>query len=102
MIHDEPFVWLAIATMGLVTLATRVGGVYLGRFVPSTPFWRRFLDHLPATLLLSIAVPTIFGGEVEQVLGAVVTFVLAARRVNLIFAMAGGMAVVAAMRAIWG
>jgi uncharacterized membrane protein len=85
--------------MGLVTLATRVGGVYLGRFVPSTAFWKRFLDHLPATLLLSIAVPSVFGGEPAQAVGAAVTFAVAARRVNLIIAMAAGMATVALMRA---
>lgn len=100
MTPDEQFVWLAIGAMGLVTLVTRVGGVYLGRFVPTTPFWRRFLDHLPATLLLAIAVPSVFSGEAAQVAGAALTLVLAARRLNLIVAMAGGMAVVALLRAI--
>ena len=100
MTPDDAFVWWAIAAMGLVTLGTRVGGVYLGRFMPGTLFWRRFLDHLPATLLLAIAVPTIFSGEPAQVLGAIVTLVMAARRLNLIFAMLGGMAVVALLRAL--
>ncbi|MEZ5726691.1 MAG: AzlD domain-containing protein [Burkholderiaceae bacterium] len=92
--------WVAIGAMGVVTLLTRVGGVYLGRFMPTTPFWRRFLDHLPATLLLAIAVPTVFGGEPAQTLGAIATFALATRRLNLVVTMAGGMAVVAALRAL--
>lgn len=100
MTPGDGALWLAIGAMGLVTLVTRVGGVYLGRFVPRTAFARRFLDHLPATLLLSIAVPSVFSGEPAQAAGAVVTLLLAARRANLIVAMAAGMLTVAALRAL--
>lgn len=96
----EDFSWLAIGLLGLVTLATRVGGASLGRFLPSTPFWQRFLQQLPSTLLVAIALPAFLHGESAQLVAAAVTLAVATRRLNLVFVMAIGMATVAMMRAI--
>ncbi|MEZ5740737.1 MAG: AzlD domain-containing protein [Burkholderiaceae bacterium] len=96
----ETLGWVAIGLLGLVTLATRVGGVYLGRFLPSTPFWQRFLQQLPSTLLVAIALPAFLHGEAAQLVAAAVTLLVATRRVNLVIVMAIGMASVALMRAI--
>lgn len=93
-----PTDWLAIVLIGLVTFFTRVGGVGLANWIPQTPFWQRLLGHLPATLLVSIALPAFVTGNVATTVAAVVTLLVATARSNLVLCMAAGMATVALLR----
>lgn len=95
----ETFAWLAIVLMGLVALLTRVAGVSLARWMPSTPFWQRFFAYLPGTLLLSIAVPSFLSGDLAVVTASSLVLVVAMFRVNLVIAMVVGIATVALLRA---
>jgi uncharacterized membrane protein len=90
--------WIAIALMGVVTFVTRVAGVGLARWIPQTPFWQRFVNHLPTTLLVAIAVPAFVSGDFVLTLAAVATLVTASFGLHLIFCMAVGMASVALLR----
>lgn len=92
------YAWLAIALMGVVAFFTRAGGLWLARWMPDSPFWHRFLDHLPGTLLLAIVVPYFLSGEPAAFAGACVALGLAIARVNLVLVMAVSMAVVALLR----
>jgi uncharacterized membrane protein len=90
--------WVAIGLMGLVTLLTRVTGVGLARWIPKTPFWERFVHHLPTTLLVSIAVPAFANGDLILMLAALVTLMAAMLGLPLVVCMAIGIASVALQR----
>ena len=90
--------WLVIGLMGIVTLTTRVAGVAMARWIPQTPFWQRFMNYLPATLLVAIAVPSFATGDLPLSVAAVLTLVFAAYRFNLIVSMGVGVMAVALMR----
>lgn len=92
--------WVAIGLLGLVSYFSRVAGVTLARWIPQTSFWNRFFATLPSTLLVSIATPSFVSGQPDLVAGALVTLALAIKKLNLIIAMAGGIAVVALTRLI--
>ncbi len=90
--------WTAIVLLGIVSYFTRVGGVTLARWIPRTLFWERFFSTLPSTLLVAISVPSFVSGRPDLIAGAVVTLVLATRKINLILSMSGGILTVALWR----
>ena len=93
------FEWFVIFAVGMVTLATRVGGVYLRVLIPETPFWKRFFEHVPTALLVAIAAPYLTTGDWRGAVAAWCALVLGLR-LPFFVAMLGGMAVVAALRAL--
>jgi uncharacterized membrane protein len=92
--------WIAIGLLGVVAAFTRIAGVRLARWIPQTFFWRRFMHHLPATLLAAVAVPSFVTGDVAVTAAAALTLIVAACRFNLVVSMAVGVATVAGLRAI--
>ena len=94
--------WLAIGLIGLVSYLTRVIGVPIAAWIPKTAFWQRFFESLPSCLLVSIAVPSFVSGRPAEMAGALVTLLLAMRKLNLIVAMIGGILTVAAWRSLAG
>ena len=93
-------VWIAIAVMTLVTVASRLGGYWLMAYVPVTPWVRRMLDALPGSIIIAAVAPVVLNG------GAVVIFAIAAAmgvtiiKRNDFLAVMTGMAVAALARAI--
>jgi uncharacterized membrane protein len=90
--------WLVIGLMGAVTLATRLGGVSMARYIPQTPAWRRFMHHLPTTLLVAIAAPAFFSGDLVLTAAAAVTLLVAAAGLHLVGSMTVGVLTVAFLR----
>ena len=90
--------WLVIGLMGAVTLATRLGGVSMARYIPQTPAWRRFMHHLPTTLLVAIAAPAFFSGDPVLTAAAAATLLVAALGLHLVGSMAVGVLTVALLR----
>lgn len=95
----ETTAWLAIGLMFLVVLFTRVAGVTMAAWMPSTPFWQRFFKFLPGTLLISISVPSFLSSEWAIVVASALVLGLAMLRVNLVVTMIVGVISVALMRA---
>jgi uncharacterized membrane protein len=90
--------WIAIGLMGIVTFVTRVAGVGLAKWIPQTPFWRRFVNYLPATLLVAIAAPVFASGDLALTLAAALTLLCALSGLHLVACMGVGMAAVALLR----
>jgi uncharacterized membrane protein len=90
--------WLVIGMLGIVAASTRIAGVQLARWIPRTPFWQRFMNYLPATLLAAVAVPSFVTGDSAITTAAAVTLVVAAFRFNLAISMTVGVATVALLR----
>jgi uncharacterized membrane protein len=93
-------VMIAFAVMTAVTVASRLGGYWLMRFVEVTPRVRRMLDALPGSIIVAAALPVAVNG------GPIVMFALAAAmlvtiiRRNDFLAVITGMAVAALARAL--
>lgn len=65
-------VMLAFAIMTLVTVASRLGGYFMMRYVEVTPRVRRMLDALPGSIIVAAALPVAVNG------GPIVMFALGA------------------------
>ena len=58
--------WLAITGMALATYLTRLGGIWLVARVTMTPRLERWLNHLPATILVAIVAPLVLAGDLPE------------------------------------
>ncbi|MGB3273919.1 MAG: AzlD domain-containing protein [Xanthobacteraceae bacterium] len=96
----RPEVLAAIAVMVAVTVASRLGGYWLMRYVTVTPRVRRMLDALPGSIILAAVAPVaVNGGAVVMLaIGAAVAVAILTRSDFL--AVAVGMALAAAVRAL--
>lgn len=103
-------IWLTIAGMALATYLTRAPmllGLAERRLSPRVRLWLRLI---PLAVLPALAVPLVLvpGGRLAPGLGepalwgAVVVVALAGVRLNLLAAVAAGVAVVAGLRALGG
>jgi uncharacterized membrane protein len=94
---------LALATilgMGLVTYATRIGGVWLmGRIKPS-PRIEAWLNYIPGAVLVSLVAPAALTSGPADALAAGCTALVAARTKNLLLSMAVGVAAAWVLRRV--
>jgi branched-subunit amino acid transport protein len=99
-------VWLTIAGMAVATYLTRAPLLLALSRRPLPPRVRLWLRLVPLAVLPALAAPLVLLGAAHAGLahpplwGAVVVFVLAARRANLLVTVAAGVAVVAVLRAV--
>lgn len=96
----RPDVMLAFAVMTAVTVACRLGGYFLMRFVSVTPRVRRMLDALPGCIIIAAALPVALNGGpvvIAAIVGAIgVTLI----RRNDFIAVLTGMMIAALARAL--
>ena len=101
-------IWLTIAGMALVTYLTRAPLLLALARRPLRPRVRLWLRLVPLAVLPALAVPLVLapGGRLAlsvahpPLWGAVVVFVLAGLRVNLLVSVAAAVATVAVLRAL--
>lgn len=55
-------VMIVILIMALVTIAMRVGGFWLMRYVPATPRVKRMLGALPGSIIAAAVLPVVVQG----------------------------------------
>ena len=91
-------IYLAIAGAALVTYALRLGGLLLAGRLPRESAFRRFMDALPGTILLSLVAPGIASAGGIGGAAALATAFCAWRTRNVLVSMALGMGIVAAGR----
>lgn len=90
--------WTVIILAAIVTYTLRAGGLLLSEWLPRQGPFRRFLDALPGTLLLSLVIPgLISAGTAGFVAGAAVVGITIKTR-NAFFAMVIGTVIVAVFR----
>lgn len=89
---------LVIFGMAIVTYATRVGGLWLmNRFTLSQPI-RRWLNHIPGAIMISIVAPAIINGGIAEFVAGLTTLFAIARTGNLVLAMFTGVTTVWILR----
>lgn len=96
-----PIEGLAIATilgMGLVTFATRAGGLWLMRFIPPTRRVETFLRHLASSVLVALLTGAAVRGDVAAWCAIIVSAVTMITTRRAFLAIGAGMASAALVR----
>lgn len=97
----DPNTLLAIVAMAIATIATRIGGLVLIRFVTIGETQRRALEAIPPAVLMAVIAPTaLVTGPAETI--ATVATALVAMRLPLLAAVAAGVITVAILRMALG
>ena len=68
--------FIVVVIMGLVTLATRWGGVFIMSFVPISDGVRRFIGAMSGSVLVAILAPVAVEGDLGARLALLTTLVL--------------------------
>jgi uncharacterized membrane protein len=96
---DWTYFW-AIAGAALSTYALRLGGLLLAGHLPQNGGFKRFMDALPGTILLSLVAPGIVAAGLPGGVAAAATALCAWKTRNVLLAMVVGMGIVAVGRFI--
>jgi len=99
MTRDELIVILLAA---VATYALRIGGLLLASRLPQTGRFKRFMDALPGTILLSLVAPGALAAGPWGVVAAVATAVCTWKTGQVFLAMLLGVAIVAVQRQFGG
>ncbi len=91
----------AICAMAVATYGTRVGGLWLLRFVKPTPRMQVSLDALPVAVLTAVIAPSLFKGGPADLIAASLTL-LAASRLPLLPVVVIGVGSVVILRQLLG
>ncbi len=91
-----------IGLMALVTLVTRLGGVFAMSFVRISPRLESFINTMASSVLIAIIVPMAFSGDAGALaaLGTTTVVMLLSRRT--LPAIAAGILAAALVRLFWG
>jgi uncharacterized membrane protein len=89
---------LAIAGAALVTYGLRLGGLLLAGRLPRNGHFRRFMEALPGTIMLSLVAPGIVSAGPLGGFAALATALCAWKSGNVFASMMLGMAIVAGGR----
>jgi len=90
---------VTILLMTLVTYFTRAGGLFVVSRLTPTPRVRAFLNHVPASILVAIIVPSLADKGPAEFISAAVTVAAAACTRNLLLSLLAGLLCVSALRA---
>ncbi|WP_320199392.1 AzlD family protein [Agrobacterium sp. rho-13.3] len=89
----------AILAMAAATIATRMGGLLLVRYVEFTGRTKKALTAVPPAVLMAVVTPTAISTGIAETIACGVT-ALAATRLSLLPAAATGVVTVAVLRGI--
>ncbi len=93
-------VWIAIAVMAVVTVASRLGGYWLMAYVPVTPRVRRMLDALPGSIIIAAIAPVVLNGGSVVIIAIAAAIGVTIIKRNDFIAVTTGMLVAALARAV--
>ncbi len=91
-------VFMAITGAAVATYSLRLGGLLLADHLPRNGSFRRFMEALPGTILLSLIAPGIVSAGPLGGVAALATALCAWKTRSVLLAMVIGMGVVAAGR----
>ncbi len=97
----DPLNVAAILAMAVATYATRVGGLWLLRFVRMTPRVQTSLEALPVAVLTAVIAPSLMKGGAPDLIAAAIT-ILAASRLPLLAVVVIGVASAVLLRHLLG
>lgn len=90
--------YLVIGAAAMVTYALRFGGLLLAGRLPKTGRFKRFMDALPGTILLSLIIPAALSGGVWSWIATAATALCSLKTGNVFLSMILGVAIIALSR----
>ena len=90
--------WLAILCAALVTYSLRLSGLLLAGRLPKTGRFKRFMDALPGTILLSLIIPAAIAAGPIGWLATAITGMCSLKTGNVFVSMLVGIIIVATGR----
>ena len=90
--------YLVIGAAALVTYGLRLGGLLLAGRLPKTGRFKKFMDALPGTILLSLIVPAAIAGGLWSWVATLCTALCSLKTGNVFVSMVLGVAIVALSR----
>ncbi len=91
-------IYAVIAAAAVATYSLRLGGLLLAGRLPKTGKFRRFMDALPGTILLSLIVPAAFAAGFWGWIATACTALCSLRTGNIFASMVIGVTIVAVSR----
>ncbi len=91
-------IWLTIFGAAAVTYSLRIGGLLLAERLPKTGRFKRFMDALPGTILLSLIVPAAIAAGPIGWLATLCTGICSLKTGNVFLSMVVGIVIVAVGR----
>lgn len=91
----EQATWLAITCSALVTYSLRLSGLLLAGRLPKTGKFKKFMDALPGTILLSLIVPAAIAAGPVGWLATALTGLCSLKTGNIFVSMVVGILIVA-------
>lgn len=91
---------MAVLGAAAATYGLRLGGLLLSDRLPRYGAFRRFMDALPGTILLSLVAPGILAAGVWGAVAAAATAICTWKTRNVFLSMLVGVAIVAAARGL--
>ncbi|WP_136797394.1 AzlD family protein [Desulfosediminicola ganghwensis] len=95
---DSAMIYAVIAAAAVATYSLRLGGLLLAGRLPKTGKFRRFMDALPGTILLSLIVPAAFAAGFWGWIATACTALCSLRTGNIFASMVIGVTIVAVSR----
>ncbi len=96
--HSTMTIAVTIVFAALITYSLRFGGLMLAGKFPDSGRFKRFMDALPGTILISLVAPGIFLAGFWGGVGALVTALCAYKTKNAFLSMLLGVLIVAFQR----
>jgi len=91
-------IWLTILCAALVTYSLRLSGLLLAGRLPKTGKFKKFMDALPGTILLSLIVPAAIAAGPVGWVATILTGFCSLKTGNVFVSMLVGIGIVAAGR----
>ena len=98
MSHADLAIAMAVLGAAVVTYLLRIGGLLVSERLPRNGPFRRFMDALPGTILLSLIAPGIMQAGPWGWIAAASTAACAYRTGNVLLSMLAGMAIMIVQR----
>lgn len=95
---DTLMVYIVIGAAALATYSLRLGGLLLAGRLPKTGKFRKFMDALPGTILLSLIVPAAIASGFWGWIATAATALCSLRTGNVFASMVIGVVIVAISR----
>ncbi len=90
--------YLVIAAAAVITYGLRLGGLLLAGRLPKTGRFKKFMDALPGTILLSLVVPAAMAGGLWSWIATACTALCSLKTGNVFVSMLVGVFIVALSR----
>jgi uncharacterized membrane protein len=100
--QTSPLALLTILGMAIITYLTRISGLWLIRYMPTSKRFKAWLEYVPGAVIVSIIAPTVFSTNLADVGAAIATLLVALRTRNALLSLIIGVIVVIILRRLLG